>query len=129
MILMGLLAPVALHLTPSPGGVKFLKVRNLGFKEFRKPCKMKQFRKIHSEQFLKFLRIFQWIIFAWKVSKYGVFSGPYFPVFGLNTKIYSVFIPNTGKYGPEKTPYNTFHAVVNNLNSMRPEFELRINHE
>ena len=25
-----------------------------------------------------------------KVSKYGVFSGPYFPVFGLNTKIYSV---------------------------------------
>ena len=32
---------------------------------------------------------------AWKVSKYGVFSGP-----------------NTGKYGPEKTPYlDTFHAV------------------
>ena len=25
-----------------------------------------------------------------KVSKYGVFSGPYFPVFGLNTKIYSI---------------------------------------
>ena len=32
---------------------------------------------------------------AWKVSKYGVFSGPYFLVFG----------PNTGKCGPEKTPY------------------------
>ena len=29
---------------------------------------------------------------VWKVSKYGVFSDPYFPVFGLNT----------GKYGPEK---------------------------
>ena len=27
---------------------------------------------------------------AWKVSKYGVISGPYFPVFGLNTGIYSV---------------------------------------
>ena len=27
---------------------------------------------------------------ARKVSKYGVFSGPYFPVFGLNTEIYSV---------------------------------------
>ena len=27
---------------------------------------------------------------AWKVSKYGVFSGPYFPVFGLNTEIYGV---------------------------------------
>ena len=25
-----------------------------------------------------------------KVFKYGVFSGPYFPVFGLNTEIYSV---------------------------------------
>ena len=32
---------------------------------------------------------------AWKVSKYGVFSGPYFPGFWLNT----------GKYGPEKTLY------------------------
>ena len=39
---------------------------------------------------------------AWKVFKYGVFSGPYFPVFGLNT----------GKYGPEKSRYlDTFHAV------------------
>ena len=27
---------------------------------------------------------------AWKVSTYGVFSGPYFPVFGLNTNIYEV---------------------------------------
>ena len=42
------------------------------------------------------------IITAWKVSKYGVFSGPHFPVFGLDT----------GKYGPEKPPYmDTFHAV------------------
>ena len=40
---------------------------------------------------------------SWKVSKYGVFSGPYFSVLGLNT----------GKYGPEKTPYlDTFHAVL-----------------
>ena len=37
-----------------------------------------------------------------EVSKCGVFSGPYFPV----------FIPNTEKYGPGKTPYlDTFHAV------------------
>ena len=41
-------------------------------------------------------------ITAWKMSKYGVFSGPYFPVLGLNT----------GKYGQEKTPYlDNFHAV------------------
>ena len=39
---------------------------------------------------------------AWKVSKYGVISGPYSPVFS----------PNTGKFGPEITPYlETFHAV------------------
>ena len=37
-----------------------------------------------------------------KMSKYGVVSGPYFPVFSVNT----------GKYGPEITPYlDTFHAV------------------
>ena len=35
---------------------------------------------------------------AWKVSKYGGFSGP-----------------NTGKYGPEKTPYlDIFHTVNQN---------------
>ena len=32
-------------------------------------------------------------ITARKVSKYRVFSGPYFPVFGLNTEIYSVNLP------------------------------------
>ena len=32
---------------------------------------------------------------TWKVSKYGVISGPCFSVFGLNT----------GKYEPEVTPY------------------------
>ena len=36
------------------------------------------------------------------MSKYRVISGPYFPVFS----------PNTGKYGPEITPYlDTFHVV------------------
>ena len=52
---------------------------------------------------------------VWKVSKYGVNSGPYFPVFGLNTEIYRVNLriqSETGKYGPEITPYlDTFHAV------------------
>ena len=44
---------------------------------------------------------------AWKVFKYGVFPGPYFPELGLNTEIYG-----SRKYGPEKTPYsNTFLAV------------------
>ena len=32
---------------------------------------------------------------AWKVSKYGVISVPYFPIYS----------PNIGKYGPEITPH------------------------
>ena len=40
-------------------------------------------------------------IAAWKMSKQGVISRPYFPVFGLNIE----------KYGTEITPYlDTFHA-------------------
>ena len=36
------------------------------------------------------------------MSRYGVISGPYFPVFGLNA----------GKYGLEITPYlDTFYAL------------------
>ena len=34
--------------------------------------------------------------------------GPHFPVFGLNT----------GKYGPEKTYRDTFHAVILTLNGI-----------
>ena len=40
---------------------------------------------------------------AWKLPRYGVISGPHFPVFGLNTR----------KYAPKITPYlDTFYAVV-----------------
>ena len=35
---------------------------------------------------------------AWKVSKYGVFSGPYFPVFGMNTEIYGVDLRIQSEY-------------------------------
>ena len=49
---------------------------------------------------------------AWNVSKYGVFTGPYFPACRLNTKRCGVFSPNAGKYGLEKTLYlKTFHAA------------------
>ena len=37
----------------------------------------------------KSYRIIQSYI-AWKVSKYRVISGPYFPVFWLNSEIYGV---------------------------------------
>ena len=50
---------------------------------------------------------------AWKVSKYGVFSGPYFLVFGLNTEIYGVNLFRTQKNTDQKKlPYlDNFHAV------------------
>ena len=35
---------------------------------------------------------------AWKVSKYGVISGPYFPIFGLNTAIYFVNLRIQSEY-------------------------------
>ena len=45
---------------------------------------------------------FEEIITVLKMSKYGFFCGPYFPVFS----------PNAEKYGLEKAPYlNSFHAV------------------
>ena len=50
-----------------------------------------------------------------EVSKYGVFSGSYIPLFS----------PNTGKYGPEKVPYlDTFHAVEPFRSCLKGLFEL-----
>ena len=66
---------------------------------------LKQVRKSHELlpwQKLKHLIFIN--ITAWKVFKYGVFSGPYFPEFRLNS-------PNAGNTD-HKTPYlETFHAV------------------
>ena len=46
---------------------------------------------------------YQHVAHCVKSDKYGVISGPYFPVFS----------PNTGKYGPKITPYlDTFHVVT-----------------
>ena len=50
------------------------------------------------------------------VTKYGVYSGLYFPKFRLNKDIFGVncvFSLNTGKYRLEETPYlDIFHAVT-----------------
>ena len=58
------------------------------------------------------------------------FSVPYFPPFGLNTEIYSVlsvFRPNAGKYGPEKTPHlSTFHAVLSFINAGANYWEVKL---
>ena len=59
------------------------------------------------------------------MSKYGVFSGQYFPVFGLNMEISGINIGiNTENYRPHKTPYlDTFHAVlwyhIKHLNALK----------
>ena len=49
--------------------------------------------------YLRSKSLFHGLVFEaiteWKMSKYGVISGPHFPAFGMNA----------GKYGPEITPY------------------------
>ena len=51
---------------------------------------------------------------AWKVSKYGVFSGPFFveffPVSGLNTEIYGVNLRISSKYRKIRTRKNSVNA-------------------
>ena len=56
---------------------------------------------------------------AWKVSKYEVFMLRVFlysdwtVIYSVHLRIPYVFSLNTGKYGPEITPYfDTFHAVT-----------------
>ena len=61
-----------------------------------------------SEFFNSKYQILPTYVTAWNVSKYGVISGPYFPVFS----------PNTGKYGPEIALYlDPFHAVREHVSS------------
>ena len=49
-------------------------------------------------------------ITAWKVSKYGVIPGPYFPVFGLNTEIYFVNLRIQSEYRKIQTRNNSAFA-------------------
>ena len=55
---------------------------------------------------------------ARKVSKYRVFSGPYFPAFGLNTEIYGVNLRIQSECGKIRTRKNSvfghfFHSEHN----------------
>ena len=49
---------------------------------------------------------------AWKVSKYGVFSSPYFPAFGLNTEIYFVNLRILSEYRKIRTRKNSVFGRV-----------------
>ena len=43
---------------------------------------------------------------VWNVSKYGVFSGPYFPPFALNTERYFIFLRIQFEWGKIRTRKN-----------------------
>ena len=47
------------------------------------------------------------LITAWKLSKYGVISGPNFPAFELNTEIYGVNLRTLSKYRKIRTRKNS----------------------
>ena len=59
--------------------------------------------------FLAFILTICNLIFftAWKVFKYGIFSGLYFPVFGLNREIYSIYLRIQSKYRKTRTRKNS----------------------
>ena len=48
-----------------------------------------------------------WSLTVWKVFKYGVFSGQYFPAFGLNTERYGVSSPIQSECGKIRTRKNS----------------------
>ena len=56
---------------------------------------------------------------AWKVSKYGVFSGPYFPAFGLNTERLSVSLLIQSDCRKARTKKNsvTLHELANEFDT------------
>ena len=52
---------------------------------------------------------------AWKVTRYIIFSDPYFPIFGLNTEIHTVNLGILSEFKKMRTIKNsldTFHAVM-----------------
>ena len=60
------------------------------------------------------------------MSKHGVFSGPYFPVFGLNTEMYGVKLLIQSKYGKIKTRKNSVfrHASHSERRKRKGKFRL-----
>ena len=63
---------------------------------------------------------------AWKVFKYGVISGPYFPVFGLNTEIYSINLRIQSEYRKIRTRNNSVFGHFS-LDALLLPWILRLN--
>ena len=47
---------------------------------------------LNQAAFFSIYKVLGILITAWKVFKYGDFSGPYFPILGLDTERYEVFL-------------------------------------
>ena len=61
---------------------------------------------------------------AWKVCKYGVFSDRYFPIFGLNTEIYSINLRIQSEYRKIRTSKNSVSGYFSQ--TVTPKFILFI---
>ena len=58
-----------------------------------------------------------YLLTAWKLSKYRVFSGPYLPVFGLNTEIYSANLRFQSGCGKIRTRKNSVFGHFSRIGS------------
>ena len=67
-------------------------------------------------------------ITAWKVFKYGVFPGPYFPVLGLNTEIYSVNLGIQSEYRKIGTRKNSVFGHFSRSEKLKKWMHLSIQH-
>ena len=91
------------------------------YSTFLAPAPTRPGRSLHY-LFLRYLRIagnfyknykmFPYTITAWKVSKYGVISGPYFPVFGLNTEILRIHVEYRKIRTRNKSAFGHFSRIV-----------------
>ena len=90
------------------------------------------FRKINQVRYL----IAHWGCFqtqticdftAWKVSKYGFFSGPYFPAFELNTERYEVSFRIQSECGKLRTRKNSVFGHISHSAASLGAFFAMIN--
>ena len=82
-----------------------------GFRNYAKNCILKT-------AFLEMKNFKLAFYTAWKVSKYGVFSSPYFIVFGVNSVIYEVNICIQSEYGKTQTRKNSVFGHFSHSASM-----------
>ena len=106
---------------------KELRMRNICFPNFIYPSLYGNISKqdVNQNCHYDILNYFDktWLIkTARKVSKYGFFCGLYFPLFGLNTEIYSVSFPTQSKYEKIRTRKNSVFGLF--LRSVRVTLKL-----